>query len=294
MVELVRTRRDLRTLLARARARDLYVGFVPTMGALHAGHLRLVTEARRVAPFVVVSIFVNPTQFGAGEDFGRYPRDLEGDVAKCASVGTDVVFAPDASEMYPAGDSTKVYVQGLTESLCGPFRPGHFEGVATVVAKFFSLMEPCVAAFGRKDYQQLRVVSRLAEDLLFDVEILAVSTTREADGLAMSSRNAYLSAEERVRARAIPRGLGRAWASYTKGERGAEALRALVLDEIKPAATRIDYVALADPKTLRVLPDETRLGGPTLLAVAVHVGTTRLIDNVVLGEDLSPEASFIS
>jgi pantoate--beta-alanine ligase len=253
------------------------------------GHLKLVEEARRAADWVVVSIFVNPTQFGANEDLGRYPRDLDGDVAKCDGAGVDVVFAPEVPEMYPAGETTRVHVEGLTESLCGPFRPGHFDGVATVVAKFFALVAPCAAAFGRKDYQQLRVVERMARDLLFDVSIVPVPIVRESDGVALSSRNRYLSADDRERARTLSRALAAAWALYAAGERRAGAIRARAHREVASRVSRIDYVSLADPATLRTVPDDATLTGPTLLALAVHVGTTRLIDNMVLGEDPPPE-----
>src|SRR5260221_218014 len=198
MTEVARAREAFRQALGRARTKGDRVGFVPTMGALHSGHLQLAREAKRRAPYTAFSIFVNPTQFGPNEDLGRYPRDLEGDLRKCASVGVDLVFAPDASEMYPAGDATRVRVGALSEALCGPFRAGHFEGVATVVAKLFALAAPCLAVVGRKDYQQLRVIERMARDLLFDVEVVGVPTVRDDDGLAMSSRNAYLSPEERV------------------------------------------------------------------------------------------------
>jgi pantoate--beta-alanine ligase len=261
------------------------VGFVPTMGALHEGHLELVREAKRRAPFTAVSIFVNPTQFGPNEDLARYPRDLEADVERCASVGTDVVFAPEAPEMYPAGASTRVRVGALAEPLCGAFRPGHFEGVATVVAKLFVLAAPCVAVFGRKDYQQLRVIERMAKDLLFAVEIVGVPTVRDGDGLALSSRNAYLSREERERARSIPRALGEAMAAFEKGERRAGVLREMALTRVRPNATRIDYVTIADPETLVPIDDGASLEGPALLALAMFVEKTRLIDNVVLGQD---------
>ncbi|HEY3594229.1 MAG TPA: pantoate--beta-alanine ligase, partial [Polyangiaceae bacterium] len=197
MLEVLRTRDDFREALAAARSRGLRVGLVPTMGALHRGHLRLVEEVKRSADWVAVSIFVNPTQFGPNEDLGRYPRDLEGDVAQCAAAGVDVVFAPELEEMYPPGETTRVHVAGLTEPLDGVFRPGHFDGVATVVAKLFALASPCTAAFGRKDYQQLRVIERMAKDLAFDVSILPVAIVRESDGLALSSRNRYLSPDDR-------------------------------------------------------------------------------------------------
>jgi pantoate--beta-alanine ligase len=255
------------------------------MGALHRGHLRLVEEARRRCDYTVVSIFVNPTQFGPGEDLARYPRDLDGDVAKCAGAGVDLVFAPEAVEVYPPGEATRVRVAGLGDHLCGPLRPGHFEGVATVVAKLFVLVSPCTAIFGRKDYQQLRIVDRMAQDLCFAVTVVGMPTERDFDGLALSSRNAYLSPEERSQARSIPRGLSRAWSAFSAGERRAGALHALVRGEVGKVATSIDYVSLADPSTLEVLDDEATVPERTLLALALRIGKTRLIDNVVLGED---------
>jgi pantoate--beta-alanine ligase len=291
MTEVARTREAFRQALDRVRANGQRVGFVPTMGALHSGHLELAREAKRRASYAAVSIFVNPTQFGPNEDLGRYPRDLEGDVRKCASVGVDLVFAPDAAEMYPAGDATRVRVSALSEALCGAFRPGHFEGVATVVAKLFALAAPCLAVFGRKDYQQLLVIERMARDLLFDVEVVGFPTVRDDDGLAMSSRNAYLSPEERARARSIPLGLGKAWSAFAGGERRAGALRAMVAGEITPPATRVDYVTVADPETLATMGDDAVITKRALVALAVWIEKTRLIDNLVLGEDKSPIAS---
>jgi pantoate--beta-alanine ligase len=288
---LVGSNDAFREALAAARARGQRVGFVPTMGALHEGHLALVREARRRAPFTAVSIFVNPTQFGPNEDLARYPRDLDSDLGRCAAAGVDLVFAPTPSEMYPPGEATRVRVGALAEPLCGAFRPGHFEGVATVVAKLFALAAPCVAVFGRKDYQQLRVIDRMARDLLFAVEIVGVPTVRDGDGLALSSRNAYLSAAERDRARAIPAALAEAWSAFESGERRAGALRAIVTNRVTPRATKVDYVTLADPETLAPIDDAATLEGPALLAVALFVEKTRLIDNVVLGQDPPPRGS---
>jgi pantoate--beta-alanine ligase len=261
------------------------------MGALHAGHLELAREAKRRAPFTAVSIFVNPTQFGPGEDLARYPRDLDADIDKCAGVGVDLVFAPDPPEMYPPGDATRVRVGALAEPLCGAFRPGHFEGVATVVAKLFALAAPCTAVFGRKDYQQLKIIERMAQDLLFDVEIVGVRTVRDPDGLALSSRNAYLSAEERERARAIPRGLAAVGSAFAAGERRADVLGEMVRRELAGRATKVDYVSVADPATLVPVDDGAKVGEKALVAVAIWIGKTRLIDNVVLGEDPSPQGS---
>jgi pantoate--beta-alanine ligase len=257
------------------------------MGALHAGHLALAAEARRRASSVVVSIFVNPTQFGPSEDFARYPRDLEADVARLAPLDLAFVFAPDVAAMYPAGDETRVRVGSIAEPLCGPFRPGHFEGVATIVAKLFALVGACDAVFGRKDYQQLLVVRRMARDLLFPVEVVGLPIVREADGLAMSSRNAYLSALERARALALSRGLARAGRAFADGERDARTLEHLAREPIEEAATSIDYVEVRDPETLG--PIEGAVEGRALLAIACRIGATRLIDNMVLGEDLAPE-----
>jgi pantoate--beta-alanine ligase len=283
--EIVRTRDTLRQALGGARAQGFTVGFVPTMGALHRGHLRLVEEARRRCHYTVVSIFVNPTQFGPGEDLARYPRDLDGDVAKCGGAGVDLVFAPEVIEIYPPGDATRVRVGGLGDNLCGPFRPGHFEGVATVVAKLFALVSPCTAIFGRKDYQQLQIVERMANDLAFAVTVVGMPTERDSDGLALSSRNAYLSPDERSQARSIPRALSGAWSAFQGGERRAGVLRHLVLNHVDKVATSIDYVSLADPTNLELIGDDATLPARALLALALRIGKTRLIDNVVLGDD---------
>lgn len=277
---------DLRAACDSARAQGLGVGFVPTMGALHEGHLALVREVKSSAQFVVCSIFVNPIQFGPKEDLARYPRDLAADVRKLEDV--DVVFAPEPSAMYVPGERTRVRVDDLTSHLCGPHRPGHFEGVTTVVAKLFGLVGPCVAAFGKKDFQQLAVIRRMSRDLFFPVRILSCPIVREPDGLAMSSRNAYLSPEERARALGLSRGLGAAARAFAAGERQAGILRTLALAEIRPTATSIDYVAVADADALAPFDDEMRVPERALLAVACRVGETRLIDNVVLGEDPPP------
>jgi pantoate--beta-alanine ligase len=253
------------------------------MGALHEGHLALVREAQRHAEFVVCSIFVNPTQFGPSEDFARYPRDLEGDVQKL--LGASLVFAPDVGAMYPDGDQTRVHVGALTAHLCGPHRPGHFEGVATVVTKLFALTGPCTAVFGKKDYQQLAVLRRVARDLFLPVEVVGIPIVREPDGLAMSSRNAYLSAEERGRALALSRGLSAAARAFEVGERSAGALRRLVHAEVAGAATSIDYVTLADADALVPLDDGALVPARAVIAIACRIGHTRLIDNLVLGED---------
>jgi pantoate--beta-alanine ligase len=258
------------------------------MGALHEGHLALAKEARRRASFVVCSIFVNPTQFGPNEDLARYPRDLEGDVRKLEGVGVDLVFAPDPAAMYIPGEQTRVRVAGLTEHLCGPHRPGHFEGVTTVVAKLFSIVGPSVAVFGKKDFQQLAVIRRMSRDLFFPIDVVGVPIVREPDGLAMSSRNVYLSPEERQRALGLSRGLAAAARAFAQGERRAGALRALAEASIAPVASSIDYVTVADVEAMTPVPDDAATSEQALLAVACRIGGTRLIDNVVLGEDPPP------
>jgi pantoate--beta-alanine ligase len=288
MIRILRDLSAFREACAGARASGLRVGLVPTMGALHEGHLSLVRAARQRAQFVVASIFVNPTQFGPKEDYSRYPRDLEGDTAKLEGAGADAVFAPTVEAMYPAGEQTRVHVASLTDTLCGPHRPEHFEGVATIVAKLFVLTGPCVAVFGRKDYQQLQVIRRLARDLFLPVEVVGVPTVREPDGLAMSSRNQYLSATERRDALALVEGLRAAHRLFAAGERSGAALRAAVRAPIERVATSIDYVELADPDALSLIADGATAGDRAVVAIAARIGATRLIDNAVLGEDNFP------
>ena len=257
------------------------LALVPTMGYLHEGHLSLMREGRRLADVVAVSIFVNPTQFGPNEDLSRYPRDLEGDLARCASVGVEAVFAPVPAEVYPPGFQTYVEVTEVSQGLCGARRPGHFRGVATVVTKLLCLFRPHVALFGEKDYPQLQVIRALERDLNLGVEIVGMPTLREPDGLAMSSRNAYLTPEERQRALALSRGLAAAQALLQGGTREAEALVGLVRRELEAAGLREDYVELVDATTLRPLPVVSP-GQPARLLVAAFVGNTRLIDNQAL------------
>jgi pantoate--beta-alanine ligase len=277
---------EVRASCDSARAFGRRVGLVPTMGALHRGHLALVSEAKRRAALVVVSIFVNPTQFGHNEDFARYPRDLAADVAKLTALGVDVVLAPEAKDIYPQGDDTRLHPGALAVPLEGAHRPGHFEGVATVVAKLFGIVGPCVAVFGRKDYQQLLVVRAMARDLFLPVEVVGHPIVREPDGLALSSRNAYLSPDERSRALAIVRGLDAAARRFARGERGARALERVAREPIEAVATSIDYVEARHADTLE--PIEGDVADRAVLAVACRVGATRLIDNVVLGEDSPP------
>ncbi len=256
------------------------IALVTTMGALHEGHVSLVRAARRRGDKVVVSIFVNPIQFGPGEDFKRYPRPFGQDARLLSREGVDVLFYPEVRAMFPEGFQTRVSVAGLSKGLCGDFRPGHFDGVATVVAKLFCIVRPDCAFFGRKDLQQCRVVEQMARDLNLDVDITTCPTVREKDGLAMSSRNRYLSAAERRMAAAIPAALGEARRAVRSGVRRTGALRTLVMRALRRAGiSKIDYVQIVDGRTLDPLA-EIRKGA--VLALTVRVGTTRLIDNMEL------------
>ena len=279
---------ELRACSDAERARGRRVALVPTMGALHEGHLHLVDEARRRAECVIVSIFVNPTQFGPGEDLERYPRTWEQDLAACARAGVDAVFAPEPEEMYPDGDQTRVEVSDLTRPLCGAARPGHFTGVTTVVTKLLIASRPHCAIFGEKDFQQLAAVRRLARDLRFDTEIVGVPIVREPDGLALSSRNLLLAPEHRSESLALVRALDAAQAAVAAGERSSRRVLALVALELEKAPHGcVDYAELRDPETIEPAP--ATLTQPALLALAVRfpargeaAGSVRLIDNRVL------------
>ena len=279
-MEVVREIGEVRRLLEPARRAGKSIGLVPTMGYLHEGHLSLVEKARVENDRVVVSIFVNPTQFGPGEDSQRYPRDLPRDLDLCARAGVGLVFTPEPSEMYPAGFQTRVEVESLSQGLCGGSRPGHFRGVATVVAKLFAIVQPDRAYFGEKDAQQLRVIERMTMDLSLPVRIVPVPTLRESDGLAMSSRNVYLGAEERRAALVLYRALMLARDLTAAGMRQAAEIkrRMLSLIEAEPMA-RLDYLAIVDSDTL--VPVE-ELQKPVLIALAVYIGKTRLIDNITV------------
>jgi pantoate--beta-alanine ligase len=260
------------------------IAFVPTMGFLHEGHASLLREGRRRGDVLVLSIFVNPIQFGANEDLDRYPRNLEGDCTIARECGVDLVFTPTAPEMYPDGFQTSIRVRELALPLCGASRPGHFDGVATVVTKLFNIVQPDAALFGTKDFQQLAVIRRMVADLSQPVEIIGMPIVREPDGLAMSSRNAYLSPEQRQSALCLFRAVRLVRECYAAGEQSAalllDAARQLIQEE--PAAT-IDYLEVRDARTLEAV---TTVSDNTLLALAVKIGTTRLIDNTVLGDVL--------
>jgi pantoate--beta-alanine ligase len=272
----------LREWRARTRAAGRRVVLVPTMGALHDGHLRLIEVARDRGDEVVVSIFVNPLQFGPAEDLDRYPRTLRQDQAAATAHGATMIFAPTAAEMYPGGAATTVHPGAGASRWEGEVRPGHFVGVLTVVAKLFHLIEPDVAVFGQKDIQQVTLIRRMVEDLNLSVEVVVVPTVREADGLAMSSRNVYLSATDRVAATALSRGLAAAVAAWRHGERDAARLTARVATILAAEpGVEVDYIAVAEPTALAPV-SEASPG--TVLAVAARLGSTRLIDNVILEE----------
>jgi pantoate--beta-alanine ligase len=275
------TAEETRRRVAEARAQGKIIGLVPTMGALHEAHLTLMRRARAECGFVVVSIFVNPTQFVAGEDFERYPRDLAGDAKLCGRVGVDLVFAPEVQEVYPPGDSTWVEVTGtLVEGMCAPHRPGHFRGVTTVCARLFNIVAPDKAYFGEKDYQQLQIIKRMVRDLKLPLTIVPIATVREPDGLAMSSRNAYLSPEERKAAPLLHRGLRAAEEAAEAGEREAAVIIAAARKVIEAEPrVKLQYLELRDAETLETI---TRLERPAVLSLAAFFGKTRLIDNVVL------------
>ncbi|MGD8352690.1 MAG: pantoate--beta-alanine ligase [Pseudomonadota bacterium] len=264
----------------RLRDQGDRIGFVPTMGFLHEGHLSLLRRAREDNHALVVSIFVNPTQFGPTEDYDSYPRDLEKDATLCREVGTDVLFTPSAEEMYPPETVTKVTVPGLTERLCGASRPGHFDGVTTVVTKLFNIVRPHKAYFGMKDYQQFRVIERMVQDLNMNIQVIGLPTVREEDGLALSSRNAYLYDDERPGALTLYRSLEAAREMVNQGERDPRKIeeKAATIIRSEPG-TKIDYVEIVDADDLSPL---TIMENRAVLALAVFVGDTRLIDNAIL------------
>jgi pantoate--beta-alanine ligase len=280
-MEVVHTIPELRAAVARARQAGKAIGFVPTMGCLHEGHLSLIRRAKQEAAFVVVSIFVNPTQFGPNEDFSKYPRTFAEDRAGCEAAGVSLIFAPAALDFYPAGASTWVDVEGISAKLCGEFRPGHFRGVATVVAMLFNAAQADVAVFGRKDLQQLAVIRRMVRDLHMPIRILAHETVREPNGVAMSSRNRYLSAEQLTQATAIPAAMAAAKALAQAGVSDAARLRdaAQAVLATQPAL-KIQYCEIVDLETMA--PVASIAGFKCAIAIACHLGATRLIDNADL------------
>ena len=279
-MEVIESISEMKNLVKDWKRRGLSNGFVPTMGYLHEGHLALVRSVKELSDRVVVSIFVNPIQFAPGEDYQRYPRDLERDKALLEKEGVDVLFSPKAQEMYPPGFQTYVEVKELSSGLCGRYRAGHFVGVATVVLKLFNIVQPDIAVFGEKDYQQLKVIQRMVQDLNLDVKIISHPTVREEDGLAMSSRNTYLSPEERKSAIALYKALNLAEELINQGERRVATLKEKLKEFIESYPyTKVQYIEFVHPETLK---EVERVDEPTLLALAVFVGKARLIDNKII------------
>ena len=275
----------MHALSASVRAGGQRIALVPTMGALHAGHLSLIDYARGQADFLVVSIFVNPLQFDRAADLKAYPRTWEADYALCAAHGVDAVYAPTAPAMYPEGFATKVLVSGLGAGLCGAHRPGHFDGVTTVVAKLFGAVQPHLAVFGQKDYQQLKIIERMAADLNMDLKVEGRPTLREADGLALSSRNVHLSPDERRQALCLRRALDRAQELARAGEHDVDKIKAVAVQVVEATPlVRLEYLEVVDAENLAPL---TRLDGPARMALAVWLGATRLIDNDALNPHIS-------
>lgn len=280
-MEVVHTIPELRAAVARARQAGRTIGFVPTMGCLHEGHLSLIRRAKQETTYVVVSIFVNPTQFGPSEDFSQYPRTFDDDRQGCLAAGADLIFAPSVADFYPADAATWVDVEGISAKLCGEFRPGHFRGVATVVAMLFNAAQPDIAVFGRKDLQQLAVIRQMARDLCFPVKILAHETVREANGLAMSSRNRFLSTEQRGQAAAIPAALAAAQALARTGVVDANQLQGAAKSVLlAQPAIKLQYCEIVDLTTMQ--PVASIADRSCAIAIACHLGATRLIDNADL------------
>ena len=278
-MKIIADPREMQAWADQVRRAGETIAFVPTMGFLHDGHLTLMREGRKHATRLASSLFVNPTQFGPNEDFSRYPRNFDGDCSMMRTVPVDALFAPEPEVMFPPGSQTWVEATEVTKGLCGDHRPGHFRGVTTVVAKLFNIVKPHCALFGEKDYQQLRAIERMVADLNFDLKIIPVPTVREPDGLAMSSRNAYLKADERERALALSRALKAAGEAVRSGARSADELQRIALGVLNQTpGVNVEYVAAVDANTLQPM---TTLDRPVVVAIAARVGTTRLIDNMV-------------
>lgn len=283
-MKIIKNLYEMQKLTEEKRKEGKIIGFVPTMGALHEGHLELIREARKKSDFLVVSIFVNPIQFGPKEDYKEYPRDEKGDIEKCEKEGVDIIFIPDVEQMYEKNFSTYVEVKDLTKTLCGKYRPGHFKGVTTVVAKLFNIVKPHLAFFGWKDAQQLLVIKKMVKDLNFDIEIIGVETVREEDGLALSSRNVYLNEEERKEAPYLYKALLYGKELIEKGERDARKVREEIKKFINKNAPKgkIQYVEIVDMENLKPI---RKIKGEIMIALAVFFGKARLIDNIRLKVD---------
>jgi pantoate--beta-alanine ligase len=282
-MKIISNVQDMQNLALSLKREGKHISFVPTMGYLHEGHASLLRAGRTRGDVLVLSIFVNPIQFGPGEDLDRYPRNLDGDCAIARACGVDIIFTPTAAEMYPPGFQTAIRVRELALPLCGASRPGHFDGVATVVAKLFNIVQPDLALFGKKDFQQMAIIRRMVADLSQPVEIVGMPIVREKDGLAMSSRNAYLTEDQRRSALCLSRAIRLVRERYAAGERAATTLlsTARELIQAEPAAA-IDYLEFRDAGTLETV---SKVSATTLMALAVKIGITRLIDNTVLGDE---------
>jgi pantoate--beta-alanine ligase len=279
-IKIVDNVKDMQALSTRIKKEGRIISFVPTMGALHEGHLTLMRVAKEKGDFLVASIFVNPTQFGPNEDFNKYTRDLKGDIEKVSEIGVDVVFFPDVNEIYPEGFETYVEVQELQKPLCGQFRPGHFKGVATVVLKLFNIVKPDITVFGEKDYQQLLIIKKMVRDLHLEIEIIGMPIIREEDGLALSSRNAYLSHEDRARALALSESLREIEKRFKEGNKNTNGLVQYGIEILnKSSITDIDYLEIRNGNSLGSA-KEAQPGD--LVAIAARIGNTRLIDNTKL------------
>lgn len=279
-IKIVDNVKDMQALSTRIKKEGRIISFVPTMGALHEGHLSLMRVAKEKGDFLVVSIFVNPTQFGPNEDFNKYTRDLEGDIKKIREIGVDVVFSPDVNEIYPEGFETYVEVQELQKPLCGQFRPGHFKGVTTVVLKLFNIIKPDIAVFGEKDYQQLLIIKKMVRDLHLEIEIMGMPIIREEDGLALSSRNAYLSPEDRTRALALSESLREIEKRFKEGNKNTNDLVQFGIEILNEShVTDIDYLEIRNGNSLGSA-KEAQPGD--IAAIAARIGHTRLIDNTKL------------
>ena len=279
-MEIIETVSEMQHRSDDLRSSGDHIAFVPTMGFLHDGHLELMRQGKQRADKLIISIFVNPTQFGPSEDFDAYPRDMEGDLAKAEEVGVDIAFLPSIEEIYPAGCQTTVTVANITQHLCGLSRPGHFDGVATIVTKLFNIVKPHMAIFGQKDYQQVTVIRRMVIDLNMDIKIISVPTVREADGLAMSSRNSYITSEERKSALCLKKSLDLAERMIKQGEKRAQIIKEAIEElNLKHPYTKIDYIHLCNISSLE---DLETIDSEVLVALAIKVGKTRLIDNGII------------
>jgi len=282
-LKIINSVSEMQETVLAARREGMTIGLVPTMGYLHQGHASLMLEGRRHSDLLVASIFVNPTQFGVGEDLDNYPKDLERDMAIAADAGVDIIFAPSTAEMYPSGYQTYVNVEKLTLPLCGGSRPGHFRGVTTVVAKLFGITQPHSAFFGKKDYQQLAVIRQMTADLNIPLKIIGLPIVRESDGLAMSSRNAYLSDQERSEAVCLKAAIDTVKQSFREGVTSSLILKNKALEIISKAlSASVDYLEFSDSTTLETV---VSVDSNTLMALAVNIGKTRLIDNSIMGEE---------